>query len=74
MLKLSETSDLQAIISIPTDAGDVNIGYVNARVPKNGNDISISKVIQNIPLFNANKENILKDIAEFEKYVYSLVE
>ena len=35
---------------------------------------NISRAIQNVELFNANKEEVLKDFAAFDNYVYSLME
>ena len=37
----------------------------------NGSDISITKTISNKEAFDAHKEEVQKDFAEFEEYVYA---
>lgn len=46
---------------------------MNASIPVGGAP-NIGKAIQNVELFNTNKEEILKDFAAFDNYVYSLME
>ena len=46
---------------------------MNASIPVGGAP-NIGKAIQNVELFNANKEEVLKDFAAFDTYVYSLIE
>lgn len=74
MVRINQNTSIQGTITVKTEAGEVNIGYVSANVPKAGNDFVINKNIQNTTLFVENREEVLKDIAEFEKYVYSLVD
>ena len=45
---------------------------MNASVSENGN-VNINKAIQDITVFNENKDAVLADFAEFENYVYGLV-
>lgn len=74
MVRINQNTSIQGTITVKTEAGEVNIGYVSANVPKAANDFVINKNIQNTTLFVENREEVLKDIAEFEKYVYSLVD
>ena len=55
------------------DGKEEQVAYMNASIPVGGAP-NISRAIQNVELFNANKEEVLKDFAAFDNYVYSLME
>ena len=51
--------------------GDEKIFVASLSATINGTDINISKTISNKEAFDAHKEEVLKDFAEFEEYVYA---
>ena len=51
--------------------GDEKIFVASLSATINGTDINISKTIPNREVFETNKEEVQKDFAEFEEYVYS---
>ena len=51
--------------------GDEKIFVASLSATINGTDINISKTISNRDVFETNKEEIQKDFAEFEEYVYA---
>ena len=58
-----------------TGSSDVMVGEEKIFVASlsatiNGTDINISKTISNREVFETNKEEVQKDFAEFENYVY----
>ena len=50
--------------------GDEKIFVASLSATINGTDINISKTISNREVFETNKEEVQKDFAEFENYVY----
>ena len=76
MLNINKTTNVsgQSLIEVTENDSTVKkqVAYMNASVSENGN-VNINKSIQDITLFNENKEAILADFAEFEDYVYGLV-
>lgn len=76
MLNINKTTNVsgQSLIEVTENDSTVKkqVAYMNASVSENGN-VNINKSIQDITLFNENKEAILADFAEFENYVYGLV-
>ena len=50
--------------------GDEKIFVASLSATINGTDINISKTISNREVFETNKEEIQKDFADFENYVY----
>lgn len=75
MLNIDKTTNVsgQSFIEVTENNSTVKkqVAYMNASVSENGN-VSINKSIQDIALFNENKEVILADFAEFENYIYGL--
>ena len=76
MLNINKTTNVsgQSLIEV-TENGSAEkkqVAYMNASVSENGN-VNINKSIQDIALFNENKEAVLADFTEFENYVYGLV-
>ena len=51
--------------------GDEKIFVASLSATINGTDINISKTISNRDVFETNKEEVQKDFAEFEEYVYN---
>ena len=72
MLKISETRNVSGQVMIGEGENSKQVAYLNASVSKDGN-VNINKSIQDITLFNENKEAVLADFTEFENYVYGLV-
>ena len=50
--------------------GDEKIFVASLSATINGTDINISKTISNREVFETNKEEVQKDFADFENYVY----
>ena len=50
--------------------GDEKIFVASLSAAINGTDINISKTISNREVFETNKEEVQKDFADFENYVY----
>ena len=50
--------------------GDEKIFVASLSATINGTDINISKTISNRDFFETNKEEVQKDFADFENYVY----
>ena len=76
MLNINKTTNVsgQSFIEVTENNSTVKkqVAYMNASVSESGN-VSINKSIQDIALFNENKEVVLADFAEFENYIYGLV-
>ena len=76
MLNINKTTNVsgQSFIEVTENDSTVKkqVAYMNASVSENGN-VNINKSIQDITLFNENKEAVLADFTEFENYVYGLV-
>lgn len=43
---------------------------MSANVSTNGGSDSVNQYVQNVDLYNANKQEVRKDIAAFQEYVY----
>ena len=50
--------------------GDEKVFVASLSATINGTDINISKTISNRDVFETNKEEVQKDFADFENYVY----
>lgn len=76
MLNINKTTNVsgQSLIEVTENDSTLKkqVAYMNASVSENGN-VNINKSIQDITLFNENKEAVLADFTEFENYVYGLV-
>lgn len=73
MVKLNKQVSVTGACVLTVDGKEEQVAYMNASIPVGGAP-NISRAIQNAELFNANKEEILKDFAAFDNYVYSLME
>lgn len=73
MVKLNKQVSVTGACVLTVDGKEEQVAYMNASIPVGG-ATNISRAIQNVELFNANKEEILKDFAAFDNYVYSLME
>ena len=51
-------------------AGDEKVFVASLSATINGTDINISKTISNKDVFETNREEVQKDFADFENYVY----
>ena len=50
--------------------GDEKVFVASLSATINGSDINITKTISNKEAFDAHKEEVQKDFADFENYVY----
>ena len=73
MVKLNKQVSVTGTCVLTIDGKEEQVAYMNASIPVGGVP-NIGRAIQNIDLFNANKEEVLKDFAAFDNYVYSLME
>ena len=73
MVKLNKQTTVTGACILTVDGKEEQVAYMNASIPIGGTP-NISRAIQNVELFNANKEEVLKDFAAFDNYVYSLME
>ena len=73
MVKLNKQITVTGACVLTIDDKEEQVAYMNASIPVGGAP-NISRAIQNVELFNANKEEVLKDFAAFDNYVYSLME
>lgn len=73
MVKLNKQTTVTGVCVLTVDGKEEQVAYMNASIPVGGAP-NISRTIQNVELFNANKEEVLKDFAAFDNYVYSLME
>ena len=51
--------------------GDEKVFVASLSATINGSDINITKTISNKEAFDSHKEEVQKDFAEFEEYVYA---
>ena len=73
MVKLNKQVSVTGACVLTVDGKEEQVAYMNASIPVGGAP-NISRAIQNVELFNANKEEVLKDFSAFDNYVYSLME
>lgn len=73
MVKLNKQVSVTGTCVLTIDGKEEQVAYMNASIPVGGTP-NIGRAIQNVDLFNANKEEVLKDFAAFDEYVYSLME
>ena len=73
MVKLNKQVSVTGACVLTVDGKEKQVAYMNASIPVGGAP-NIGRSIQDVELFNANKEEILKDFAAFDNYVYSLME
>lgn len=73
MVKLNKQTTATGVCVLTVDGKEEQVAYMNASIPVGGAP-NLGKSIQNVKLFNENKEEVLKDFAAFDNYVYSLME
>lgn len=73
MVRLNKQVSVTGACVLTVDGKGEQVAYMNASIPVGGAP-NISRAIQNVELFNTNKEEVLKDFAAFDNYVYSLME
>lgn len=71
MVRLNKQTTVTGACVLTVDGKEEQVAYMNASIPVDGVP-NISRAIQNVELFNANKDEILKDFAAFDEYIYSL--
>lgn len=73
MVKLNKQITITAACVLTVEGKEEQVAYMNASIPVGGAPNS-SRAIQNVELFNANKEEVLKDFEAFDAYVYKTME
>lgn len=73
MVKLNKQVSVTGACVLTVDGKEEQVAYMNASIPVGGAP-NIGRSIQNVEVFNANKEEVLKDFAAFDEYIYSLME
>lgn len=73
MVKLNKQTTVTGACVLTVDGKEEQVAYMNATIPVGGAP-NIGHSIQDVNLFNTNKEEVLKDFAAFDNYVYSLME
>lgn len=72
MVKLNKQTTVTGVCVLTVDDKEEQVAYMNASIPVGGAP-NINRAIQNVELFSTNKEEVLKDFAAFDTYVYSLI-
>jgi histidinol phosphatase-like enzyme len=73
MVVLNKSITINGASVINDGEKDVQVAYMNASIQTDGN-LSINKAIQNSEMFDSNKDDVLKDFAAFEEFVYKELE
>lgn len=73
MVKLNKQVSVTGACVLTVDGKEKQVAYMNASIPVGGAP-NIGRSIQDVELFNTNKEEVLKDFAAFDEYIYSLME
>lgn len=73
MVVLNKSTTVTGASMVNDGQKDVQVAFMNATIPAGGN-ANISHSIQDKKLFEANKEDVLKDFAAFDEYAYGLME
>lgn len=71
MVKLSKQVSVTGASVITVNGKEEQVAFMNATIPAVGTP-NIGRAIQNVELFNANKDKIMQDFSEFDEYIYSL--
>ena len=72
MVKLNKQTTVTGVCTLTVDGKEKQVAYMNATIPVGGTP-NIGHSIQDLELFNTDKEEVLKDFAA-DNYVYSLME
>lgn len=72
MVKLNKQTTVTGACVLTVDGKEEQVAFMNASIPVSGTP-NIGRAIQNVDLFNANKEEVLKDFVAFDEYVYNLM-
>lgn len=70
MIMLNKTITITGACMLNDGEKDVQVAYMNANIPVDGL-INTSRSIQDKKMFEANREEVLKDFAAFDEYVYN---
>lgn len=69
MVKFNRQTTLTGVSVLTVNGEEKPVAYVNATIPVSGAP-NIGRSIQDVKLFNENKDEILKDFAAFDEEVY----
>ena len=69
MITINQSISISGNSIIHNGEKDIIAAYINANIGSDGN-ISINKSINDKEIFHCKEEEILKDLNEFEAYVY----
>ena len=72
MVKLNKQTSVTGACVLTIDGKEEQVAFMNANIPVSGTP-NISRAIQNVELFNGNKDEVLKDFEAFDEYVYGLM-
>lgn len=73
MVKLNKQVSVTGASVLTIDGEEKQVAFMNASIPVSGTP-NIAHAIQDVNLFNTNKEEVLKDFAAFDAYVYDLMD
>lgn len=73
MVTLNKQTTLTGVSVLTVDDKEKPVAYMNATIPVGGTP-NIGHSIQDLDLFSTNKEEVLKDFAAFDAYVYKTME
>ena len=73
MVKLNKQTSVTGACVLTIDGKEEQVAFMNSNVPVSGTP-NISRAIQNVELFNVNKDEVLKDFEAFDEYVYGLMD
>ena len=72
MVKLNKQTSVTGACVLTIDGKEEQVAFMNANIPVSGTP-NISRAIQNVELFQANKDEVLNDFKAFDEYVYGLI-
>lgn len=72
MVKLNKQTTVTGVSVLTIKGEEKQVAYMNATIPVSGTP-NIGRSIQDVELFNVNKDEVLEDFAAFDEYVYSLI-
>ncbi len=73
MITLNKTTNLTGVSKVEVDGKEVQVAIMGASIGPSGK-FNTNRTIQNPELFELEKDEVLKDFAAFDDYVYSVAE
>lgn len=72
MLNVKKSITLTGTVTVKDGEMEKQVVYLNANISKAGGNDNVSQTIQDRELYNANKEEIRRDVAAFTDQVYAI--